>query len=54
MIWFLVVDFYFIQCEKWVKYCNRSRGKRDFKGSQVKTAEPMVSIKVTNCSIRFG
>ena len=28
--------FYFIQCEAWVKYCNRSRDKRDFKGSSGK------------------
>ena len=27
---------YFIQCEAWVKYCNRSRGKRDFKESSGK------------------
>ena len=24
--------FYFIQCEAWRKYCNRSRGKLDTKG----------------------
>ena len=28
--------FYFIQCESWGKYCNRSHDKRDFKGSSGK------------------
>ena len=46
--------FYFIQCEAWGKYCNRSRDKLDSKGPQVKITEPMISIKVTNCSIQLG
>ena len=28
--------YYFILCEAWGKYCNRSRGKLDFKGSSGK------------------
>ena len=46
--------YYFIQYEAWGKYWNRYRGKHDFKGSSVKTPEPMVSIKVTNYSIQLG
>ena len=33
---FLFIYFYFIQCKAWRKYCNRSRGKRDFKASSGK------------------
>ena len=45
------VSFNFIQCE--------ARGESlaasaTLKGSQVKTTEPMVSIKVTNCSSQLG
>ena len=46
--------FYFIQCEAWVKYCNQSHDKVDFKGPSDKDYEPMVSIKVTKCSIQLG
>ena len=51
---FLCFVFYFIQCEAWGRYCNWSRGKLDLKGPQVKTTKPIVSIKVTNCSIQLG
>ena len=45
--------YYFIQCEAWGKYCNLAASSTS-KGPQVKTTEPMVSIKVTNCSIQLG
>ena len=41
----IIIIFYFIHAKQ-TKYCNQS------KGSKVRTTEPMVSIKVTNCSIQ--
>ena len=32
----IIINFYFTKCEAWGKYCNRSRGKLDFKGSSGK------------------
>ena len=51
----LFASFYFIQCKAWVKHCNRSpSASATSKGPQVKTTEPMVTNKATNCSIYLG
>ena len=46
--------FYFIQCEARGSIVIGLASRSTSKGPQVKTTEPMVSIKVTNCSIQFG
>ena len=48
---FILFIFYFLQCEAWGKYWNRSRGKLDFKGSSGKDYGTHGLNKVTYCSI---